>query len=420
MPEPAQSLLISACLGALIGLIRQWEAQRGDETASEFAGLRTFTIVAMLGCISAFIANSHSPGAFAVALGVLGLLLVVVQWALPVDQQAGYTTPGAVLITFFCGALVFWQERQVAILSAAVTMLLLGLKQPIHQWTRRFTIADVRSVLQFVAITGLILPLVPNRGFGPYQAFNPWSTWLMVVLISGLGFLGYLLVRLLGSNSGIALSGIVGGLASSTATTLAFSRRSREDPGLSASYALAVVLACNVMLGRVLVVVSTLRPEFARMLFLPFLIMAVPGLAFAAWRWLGGRQSKEHVNAPSLSNPLSVRMAMKFAFLYALVTLLVKALTQSNHTQGVLVISAVAGLTDVDAITLSMVEAVGTHAIDARLAVTAVVIGCISNTLAKAGIAAALGSPALRRLILAVLGSTAAAGVLALGLMRAL
>ncbi len=134
---------------------------------------------------------------------------------------------------------------------AAITMLVLGLKETSHDWTQRFTKEDIRSTLQFVALTGVVLPLVPNRSFGPFDAFNPYALWLMVVLISGLGFVGYLLVRILGARSGVALAGVVGGLASSTATTLAFSRESKAYPQFSAGFALAIVLACTIMLARV-------------------------------------------------------------------------------------------------------------------------------------------------------------------------
>lgn len=410
MPEPAASLLLSACLGALIGLIRQWEVQQESQPEAEFAGLRTFTLVAMLGCVSAFASDRHAPIAFAVALGVLGLLLAIAQFARPGDRPAGYTTPGAAIVTFFIGALVYWSERQAAVLLAAATMILIGLKQPIHQWTRRFTAQDVRSVLQFAAITGVILPLVPNRAFGPFDAFNPWSTWMMVILISGLGFLGYLLARLLGSQAGITLTGLVGGLASSTATTLAFSRRSRDDPASSADCTLAIVLACNVMLARVLVIVAAISPALAGDLWLPLAMMAIPGIAFGARTWLARRAPADAFNAPPVSNPLHLSTAIQFALLYALVKFLVKAATDLQFTQAMLLISAIAGLTDVDAITLSMSGGFRDGSLAPSLATTAIVVACISNTLVKAGIAAALGSPALRRLILAVLGATAAVG----------
>ena len=410
MPEPAASLLLSACLGALIGLIRQWERQQDSTPEAEFAGLRTFTVFAMLGWVAAFGSSRFVPWTFAATLGVLGILLAAGHLGRPGDRAGGYTTSGAALLTFFTGALVQWGERQSALLLAALTLILIGLKQPIHQWTRQFTVQDVRSVLQFVAITGVIMPLVPNRTFGPYAAFNPWSTWMMVVLISGMGFLGYIFSRLLGNQAGIALTGLVGGLASSTATTLTFSRRSREDPGLSASYALAILLACNVMLARVLVVVVAVSPGLARSIVIPLVVMSLPGVAYAAWMWSRGQSQSEKVTGPSVSNPLQLSVAIKFALLYAGVKFLVKAATEFQSSGSILLISAVAGTTDVDAVTLSMADGFREGVMPPSLATSAVVLACISNTLAKAGIAVALGSPQLRRLVAVVLGATALAG----------
>lgn len=418
MPEPAISLLISACLGSLIGLIRQWEKQQGANVETEFAGLRTFTVVAMLGWVAAFSSGRFVPWAFPVTLGVLGLFLAVTQWGRPGDRSTGYTTSGAALLTYFVGALIYWGQSQTAVLMAALTMILIGLKQPIHQWTRSFTSQDVRSVLQFVAITGVILPLVPNRSYGPFNALNPWSTWLMVVLISGLGFVGYLLSRILGSQAGIALTGLVGGLASSTATTLTFSRRSREDPGSSADCALAIALACNVMLARVVVIVAAISPALAGRIALPLAVMALPGLGFATWAWLARRNPVESVATPKVHNPLRLSTAIQFALLYAGVNFLVKAAIELKLTEGILVLSAVAGLTDVDAIALSMVDGFREGTMPWTLASWSIVVACISNTLTKAGIAAALGAPALRRWVLLVLGITAGFGGIGLLFLR--
>lgn len=418
MPEPAESLILSACLGSLIGLIRQWEIQQSAEKDVPFAGVRTFAILSLIGCLAAHLSDRHTAVIFPVALGVIGALLICGQFTRTEDPSPGYTTPGAALATFFVGALVLWQERQTAVLITAITMLLLGLRQPIHQWTRRFTVADLRSVLQFVAITGVILPLVPNRSYGPYDAFNPWSIWLMVVLISGLGFLGYLFMRLLGPKAGILLTGLVGGLASSTATTLAFSRRSREDPARSSSYAVAVVLACNVMLVRVVVIAAAISPSLLTHLAAPLAVMLVPGLLYTAWAWFRRAETDATVEAPAVHNPLNLSMAIKFALLYGLIQLLVKTATGLELTQGVLAISAIAGLTDVDAITVSMSNAAREATLGLRFAAFAVILGCISNTLAKAALALAAGARAMSRITLGVLLLTAACGGLGLLLVR--
>lgn len=227
MPELLTPIVVSACLGALIGLIRQWGDQRETESA-EFAGLRTHALWAVLGCVAGFTGGRQEPYVLIVAMLGVGAHLILPFPRIPGRNPPGSTSFAEALLTLLCGALVAWNETRAAVLVAALTMVILGSKKPIHSWARELTTADIRGTLQFVAITGVILPLVPDRPLGPLGAFNPYSTWLMVVIISGLGFAGYVAIRILGARAGILLTGIFGGLASSTACTLAFSRRSRD------------------------------------------------------------------------------------------------------------------------------------------------------------------------------------------------
>lgn len=412
------ALVVSGCLGALIGLIRQWSEQAALPAGEgEFSGVRTFTLWAVLGCVAAFLHERYSPALLPVVLAAAAVHLVL-RPARAGAAPAGSTTFVASLVTLLLGALVYWRHFQPAILTAAIAMVLLGFKQPIHAWTRAFTPVDIRLSLQFVAITGVILPLVPDRAFGPFAAFNPYSTWLMVVLISGLGFAGYLAMRLLGSRAGLLLTSLLGGLASSTATTLAFSRRSREDPALSTHYALAVAAACAVMLPRVLVAISVLSRDLALALVAPFAAMALPAVGYGAWLWSRRQPGATTTEAPALTNPLSLTTAVKFALLYAVISVLVKAAAQLDLLQsGLLPLSFVSGLTDMDAIALSVARHHGTATVPLGLATQAVVIAVVGNSLLKAALAVSLGSPVLRRHVAVVLGLTAVAGVAALPLL---
>ncbi|NBW87898.1 MAG: DUF4010 domain-containing protein, partial [Planctomycetia bacterium] len=306
------------------------------------------------------------------------------------SAPASAPSSASALLTLLSGALVAWNETRAAVLVAALTMVVLGSKKPIHSWARELTTADIRGTLQFVAITGVILPLVPDRPLGPLGAFNPYSTWLMVVIISGLGFAGYAAIRVLGARSGILLTGLFGGLASSTACTLAFSRRSRESPALSEHYALAVVAACTIMLPRVLLAVGIINPALARGLLAPFALMALPGLCFVGWIWLRRRPSRRAGDTPALGNPLGLPTAMKFAGLYAVIAFLLRAFRAQGWTEGLLPLSFVSGLTDLDAISLSLAREGGETPVAA--AAVAVTVAAIANTLLKAGLAAAFGS----------------------------
>ncbi len=410
MPDLLLSLVVSAGLGALIGLIRQW-AEQTDVQPGDFAGVRTHTFWALLGCLGAFANAAHAPFAFLAILLLVAAHLLVLAVSAPDRAAPGSTSFAGALLTIFCGALVFWEETKSAVVVAATTMVLLGMKQPLHNWTRAITAADIRATLQFAAISGVILPLVPNRALGPYGAFNPYSTWLMVVLISGLAFAGYGAIRLVGARAGILVTGLLGGLASSTASTLAFSRRSREEPSLSEHYALAVVAACTVMLPRVLIATALVNRDFARTLLVPFALMAAPGIGYALWVWLRRHPQPRAGDTPALGNPLGLATAIKFAALYSVIAFAVKAVRAEGWTEGLLPLSFVSGLTDMDAISLSIARDHGPEPAATALATRAVVLAAVSNTLLKGGMGLALGSSGLRPRVGLVLGATALAGV---------
>lgn len=409
MHELLTPIVVSACLGALIGLIRQWGDQKEGEPG-EFAGLRTHTFWAVLGCLGAYVGAAHHPYALLVIMLAVPAHLIAQALNQHDRSQPGSTSFAGALLTILCGALVFWQETRTAILVAAMTMVVLGSKQPIHSWSRELTARDIRGTLQFAAISGVILPLVPNQAFGPFGAFNPFSTWLMVVLISGLGFAGYVAIRLMGARAGILLTGVFGGLASSTASTLAFSRRSRVQPGLDAHYSLAVVAACTVMLPRVLLAIGLVNRDLVPALAVPFTLLALPGVAYMAWVWCRSRPAAREGDTPELANPLDLKTAIKFALIYAVITFLVRVFREQGWTEGLLPLSFVSGLTDLDAIALSIASDSAADAATPGLAVTAIVLAAIANTLLKAGLAISLGSPGLRRRIAVVLGATAASG----------
>ena len=234
---------------------------------------------------------------------------------------------------------------------------------------------------------------------------------MMVVLISGLGFAGYVAIRLIGAHAGILLTGLLGGLASSTASTLAFSRRSKTEPDLSDHYALAVVAACTVMLPRVLIATGLVNRDFAVTLIVPFALMAIPGLVYGGWVWLRQRTERHQGDTPEIGNPLSLSTAIKFAALYSGIAFLVKVIREQGWTEGMLPLAFISGLTDMDAISLSIAQDYGSDAAGSDLATRAVVLAAVSNTVLKAGMAIALGSTGLKWRIAMVLGATAVVAV---------
>jgi uncharacterized membrane protein (DUF4010 family) len=262
----------------------------------------------------------------------------------------------------------------------------------------------------------IILPLLPNETFGPppVDVINPYKIWLMVVLIAGLNFLGYLLVKVLGNEHGFILTGILGGLVSSTAVTLSFSQRSRSEPAMSSAFVLAIVVAWTIMFLRVVVMVGLVNRVLAGGLALALGWMAAAGLLVSLVLWRRSRTRETGVVSAG-ANPFELGQAIKFGLLFGVVTVVAKAAETYLGATGLYLAGAVAGLTDVDAISLSMANLATTSPEIIKIAQRTILIAVISNTLVKAGMAAFMGAPALRRTILLVtllLFASAAAGSL--------
>jgi uncharacterized membrane protein (DUF4010 family) len=259
----------------------------------------------------------------------------------------------------------------------------------------------------------VVLPLLPNRGFGPFGVLNPFQIWLLVVFVSGIGFLGYILMKLLGAERGIGLTGILGGLVSSTATTISFATRSRQASNLSALLARGVLLASSIMFPRVAVEVAVINPSLLPNVALPLGAMLITALIMVTILWRQGRKAKETdpQEAVELSNPLRISAAITFGLIFALVLVAVRAANEYFGSAGVYVASLLTGLTDVDSITLSVSELALNGELDGQVASIAIVLASIINTLAKAGMVASLGSAQLRRPLLIGFGLVVLTGI---------
>ena len=403
-------LLVSGSLGALIGLERQWEVQTGQPDRSVPAGLRTFTLWAILGTICAHLSNHGQPYLFVAGLGAVSVWFgIFFFFESRENPGSGFTTASTGLLTYLLGGLVVAGEARTALVITVGTLLLLAGKPSLHSLSKNFTPADARMALQFLAVTGAVLPLVPDTDIGPMGAINPRSIWLMVVMVSGLGFAGYIAVRWFGTSRGIALTGLAGGLASSTATTLGMSKMSRERPELANDCTLALVIACTIMFWRVEVMILAISPALALGVLPGFLLMSIPGALFAGIRLRSRSRSK--TKPAEYRNPLSLRVALQFGALYAIVVLIVKFAITWFGDAGLLVVSFVSGLTDLDAIALSLSNLLRDGQIPIALAMQGIVLGAVANSLLKATLAASLGDRVLRRNSLLVLGSTAVLGV---------
>jgi uncharacterized membrane protein (DUF4010 family) len=279
-----------------------------------------------------------------------------------------------------------------------MTMVLLSVKIELDQFVRRITREDVYATLKFAAISAIILPVLPDQSFGPapLDVLNPFKIWLMVVFISGINFLGYLLIKLVGPRHGIGLTGFLGGLVSSTGVTLSFAQRSQSEKGLAKPLALGIMVAWTVMFVRVVVEVAVLNPQLFQVLWVPILASALTGLGYCLYLYFSQRtdQSEE----VDFSNPFELGPAVKFGFIYAAILLLSRTAQMYLGTTGIYLSSIGAGLADVDAITLSMAQlsrsaggvSIGTAAI-------AIVLATMANTAVKGGIALSSGARTLRK-----------------------
>lgn len=404
---------IALLIGALLGIER--ELRKARERDVGIAGIRTFIFFAELGAVSAWISRSqNSPWVFVAALLGTSLLILAgyTAQARRNPESVGLTTEMAALSVFLLGGLVIWGSPELAVALAIVNSAVLAFKQPLHALVDRLGIDDIYAVVQLLVATFVVLPLLPNRALDPWGALNPYQLWLLVVLISALSLIGYVAVRWFGPHTGTALTGIFGGLVSSTAVTLAMSRQSDTESGKAMPSALAagVLLAWAVMFGRVIVEVAVVFPPLLPELLMTVGVMTATALAVALWFWWSASrdQATQRASAVSLRNPFSMVAAARFALFFSVVMVVVALARRQENSSSVYAVAALAGLTDVDAITLSMAQA-ARQELAAHVAVTAILTAATTNTLAKAALVMTLGSSSLRRPVaigtLAILGA---------------
>jgi uncharacterized membrane protein (DUF4010 family) len=395
-------------IGALIGVERE---KRKREDLEGIAGLRTFILFALIGAVAGFLSRGGGVPWVLLAAFLPVSALVFAGYLLASRAENGsfgLTTEIAAVAVFLLGAMTMLGHRELAIGLAVVTAAALAYKQPLHGLVAKLGWDDVYAGVRLLIATFIILPLLPDRPLDPWQALNPYKLWLLVILISSLSLVGYVATRWLGAGRGTALTGITGGLVSSTAVTLSFARRSRDEPAAAAALACGIVLAWAVMFGRVLVMVLVVNAGLLYPLLPPVAAMGLLTLLAAWLLYRRGGATAGPQDVP-LQNPFSLTAAAKFAVAFAVVLLLVKMTQFYFPGGGVYVVAALAGLTDVDAITLSM--AGYARANPPIVAATAVVIAAISNTVVKCGMVTTLGGPALRRPMLLTTAAIMLAGI---------
>lgn len=410
---------VALFIGILIGLQREYISDVYDirESRSEvFAGARTFALMALVGCLAAMLADRlQSPWAFVGIILPLGILIAIGYFITAWRSDAGMTTEVAALATVLTGALCYWGDLVLAVALGVTVTVLLSLKVEMQRFVERLTREDILAALKFAVITAIVLPVLPNQNFGPppFDVLNPYQIWLFVVLISGISFLGYVLMKLFRAGQGITLTGLLGGLASSTATTLSFAQRSQKDRAYGSSFALAILLAWVIMFGRIVVEIATVNFNLLGHVWLPLAATAGAGLAYGIVLYIRGLEAEDEEEV-TLTNPFELTPAVTFALIYVAVLLISRAGQTYFGDTGLYVSSIVSGIADVDAITLSLSELSSEPGgIDQVTAARAVMMAALTNTLVKGGIVVFTGSSALRRALMPGILLMLGAGVVA-------
>ena len=397
--------LISLGIGLMLGL----ERERRPHAS---VGLRAFVMIALFGTILALLGQAIGA-AWILALGLLlvGGILIAAQPTTAERPDPDPITILAALICFCLGAMLWLGYRDLAVALALTVVSILYFKAELHGLSHKLTNQDLVAFLQFSLISFIVLPLLPDQGYGPYQALNPFNMWLMVVLVSGLGLAGYIVLRIFGEGRGVVLLGLLGGLVSSTATTMVYARQVRQSQ-VAQPVALTVILIATLVVQVRLAVIAAVMAYEVLPRLLP--VMAL-GLAFGSFSaWLAWRSLAKNASTtpPVVANPVGLRAALSFGALFGIVLLAAAWLQDIAGTKGVYLVALASGLTDVDVITLSALQMFKGGSLTHIEVIHVIVIAILANLLSKAGLVAILSG---RAVLMPVLRGFAATG-LGLGL----
>lgn len=381
---------IALGLGLLVGL------QRERSSTVRLAGFRTFPIITILGTVCALLAQQF--GGWVLAAGLLAVGAVTLT-GYQAKMKLGETTPSlitemSVLLMFGVGAYLTVGPTAVAVAIAGGVAVLLYLKPQLHELAARIGEVDFKAIMQFVLISLVILPVLPNQAYGPYEVLNPHRIWLLVVFIVAISLAGYVTYKFFGQNAGAMISGVLGGLISSTATTVSYARRSRAIVNSENLAAFVILVASTILYGRVLVILAAIVPPSLRVVAPPLGAMLGALAVLCAILWL--KERHDPVQMPAQTNPTELKPAILFGLLFAVVLFAIAAGKAHFGQGGLYVVAVLSGLTDVDAITLSTAQMINDQRLDADTGWRLILLASLSNLVFKGATVAVLGT---RRLL---------------------
>ncbi|MFT7120564.1 MAG: uncharacterized membrane protein (DUF4010 family) [Neolewinella sp.] len=401
-------LLVATGIGLVIGLEREHASI--TEKGENFAGLRTFVFVVILGFLATFVGVTLTHWILVGALLTTMVIVAVSYWVSSTKGETGGTTEFAILLSFLLGSTTFMGFIQESLAIMVIVVVLLSLKMKLKDIIGQITNAELYAFIKFVVLSLLIFPFLPSQTFGPYDVFNPRELGWVVVLTSGIGFAGYLLMKFLGSDRGILLTGILGGLVSSTVVTWVFAKKSKEVPILSRNCAVAILAASTVMVIRVVVWVIIFNRALLPGLILPMIFIFSAGVGSSIFLHQKQKSHPELKDDFPLGEALNLREALFFGLLYTGILFLVSYANHQYGAKGIFLSSGIAALTDIDAITISVSKLAG-NTVPVLTAQNAILLATLCNTIVKIGIALWAGSKNLRKDVIIGYGIFFAAGL---------
>lgn len=393
-----QKLVIAVLIGILIGMEREHSRPKESKI---FAGIRTFTLISVFGFISSLISDLTSIWVYIVIFAGYSALITAAYVFSAKDGRLGGTSEVTALVVFVLGSLVYMDYLILAASIAVLITFLLSIKIQIHAIVGKISEDDIYATLKLALVSVIILPLLPDETFGPFDVLNPRLIWYMVIFVSGISFIGYLLIKFYGKGKGIPITGLMGGFVSSTAVAFSLARKSKIDIALSGNLAAGVLLASSVMYLRIIFIVALLNFDLALKLFFPVLIFTMVGFSVSYYftRKTGSIQHQDI----EIKNPFEIRSAFFFGLMFGAVLFLVKAAEYYIGINGIYYLSALSGISSVDAIVVSVAN-LSVSAMNPDVAAAAIVIAFFTNNIIKIAISFIWGSAGLSRITTPGLG----------------
>jgi uncharacterized membrane protein (DUF4010 family) len=390
---------VALAIGLMIGLERGWEF-RELPTAQRTAGLRTFGAIGLLGGVTAELGGDRGAMLIAAIAIALSIVLAAAYWR---ESESGHdvslTTSIAALVTYSLGALAGHGELLAASSSAVVITMLLSFRPELHTMVRAIDREELLATFRLLLISIVLLPVLPNRGYGPWAAFNPYHIWWMVVLVAAISYVGYFATRLMGTERGILITGLFGGLASSTVVALSLARRAAHDLHAPNLLAAGATIASAIMWPRIILIVSAIDPDLALRLAIPIAASTIVAVAGALWLAHRGRDEEKALATGAekmpATNPLDVGTAIRFGLILTAITVAARAASAWAGASGLLLVAGISGLVDVDAISLSVATMSVHQLIAPSVAIGAILLAAVVNTVLKPAMALAIGGSSM-------------------------